>query len=81
MDYTQYRLYLERANKNDIPVWEVAYKFKEFYGVKDMSPESFKIIADKILTDPDTFKKMAKMLIAEGTRYDKTISAKCKIRI
>ena len=41
-DYTQYVLNLNKANLDPStpPTWDVAYSFKEFYGVKDLTPQS-----------------------------------------
>ena len=41
-DYTQYRLDLAKANAspNVTAVWDIAYSFKQLYGVKDLSAQS-----------------------------------------
>ncbi len=41
LDYAQYRLYLEEANKNGRDEWRVAYRFLDYYQVPDMSPRSY----------------------------------------
>jgi sphingomyelin phosphodiesterase len=53
VNYYQYRLDLDKWNKNTIgPIeWDLAYNFIEEYGVKDMSFESVDQVADKIKSD------------------------------
>lgn len=42
VDYDQFRLNLTDANLNptETPTWDIAYSFKELYGVKDLSAKS-----------------------------------------
>ena len=42
VNFDQYRLNLTKANfyPNTPPTWDLAYSFKEFYGVPDLSPQS-----------------------------------------
>lgn len=42
LDFQQYRLNLTKANLTPdvLPIWDVAYNFKEFYGLSDLSPSS-----------------------------------------
>ena len=76
VDYTQYRLYLSRANLLPRPVWEIAYKFTEFYGVRDMSPASFREVIMQIRAGTEVFKKAAQMWVAEGpVRYKQVVSS------
>ncbi len=48
LDYTQYRLYIEIANKQSFPEWQVAYRFKSYYNAKDMTPWSFALIVQQM---------------------------------
>ncbi len=48
LDYTQYRLYVEEANKNGRPDWRVAYKFRDYFQVPDMSPASFALVLERM---------------------------------
>ena len=42
LDFTSYRMNISQANlnPNTPPVWDAAYSFKEFYGVKDLTAQS-----------------------------------------
>jgi len=68
LDYDQYRFNLSKANKEDIPEWNLSYKFKEYYNVTNMRDYTLWQLANKILTQDSEFKKFAKMIYAEGPR-------------
>ncbi len=48
LDYAQYRLYIKEANKNLKDEWRVAYRFLSYYGVPDMSPNSYASIISRM---------------------------------
>lgn len=57
IDYTQYRLDLTKYNQLGPDVnleWDVAYTFKQEYGVPDMSPASMQTLWDKFSADYTT---------------------------
>ena len=47
-DYEQYRLYIDKANKNLQDKWEVAYRFLKYFDVPDMKPTSFAKIIERM---------------------------------
>ena len=47
VDYTQYRLYLDKANKDKNPIWEVAYTFKNYYDLEKADFNSARKIRDQ----------------------------------
>jgi sphingomyelin phosphodiesterase len=47
-DYAQYRFNLTKANLQDIPEWNLIYRFKEYYNVTDMHDRTFALIAQRI---------------------------------
>ena len=58
VNYYQYRLDLEKWNKNTTgPLeWDLAYSFLEEYDLKDMSFASFDKLAEKIKSNPEVAK-------------------------
>ena len=80
-DYEQYRMYINKTNeianqlrKSDYKeddlrktgVWEIAYKFKDFYGVESMDFEEVAKLIEKIPNDKDTAYKIIQMMHWEG---------------
>lgn len=68
LDYTQYRLYLEEANKNGIPEWKPSHKFTQLYGVPSLEYHNFDIVIHKMQTDNELFKKFMHNFYGEGPR-------------
>jgi len=58
LNYYQYRLDLDKANKNvEGPLeWDLGYSFLEEYGLKDMSFASFDELSEKIKSDREVAK-------------------------
>ena len=48
VDYHQYRMYVEEANKLDNAVWRLAYTFKFLYGVQSMDYQSIATAVERI---------------------------------
>ena len=48
LDYDQYRFYINQANRQGIIQWKIAYQFKRFYEVPDMSSQSFLTITHRM---------------------------------
>ncbi len=67
-DYEQYRLNLTKANAEDRPVWELAYKFRNYYHVGDMEDRTLAVLARKISHDDGHYRKFAWMQFAQGPR-------------
>lgn len=54
-DYVQYRLNLDRANKEGKATWEIAYTFKEYYGIEKVNVESsYKLVKNFYVLNPVT---------------------------
>eukprot|EP01022_Parablepharisma_sp_SALTPOND_P015628 TRINITY_DN2227_c0_g1_i1.p1 TRINITY_DN2227_c0_g1~~TRINITY_DN2227_c0_g1_i1.p1 ORF type:complete len:592 (-),score=27.80 TRINITY_DN2227_c0_g1_i1:44-1762(-) len=68
LDYTQYRLYLDEANKLLKAEWKVAYEFLKYFEVDDMSPQSFEKIIDRMENEKEYFKKAYLMYHSEERR-------------
>jgi len=57
VNYRQYRLHLDKWSNHPGPIeWDLGYSFVEEYNLPDMSPESFDLLADRILQNPDLAK-------------------------
>jgi len=48
IDYSQYRLNITEANLSDNPKWKLAYSFREYYNVTNMTDKMFYSLAAKI---------------------------------
>jgi len=66
IDYTQYRLYLDEANRKLKAEWKIAYKFREFYQVPNMRPYWFQYIILRMESDAEYFKRIYKIYRNEG---------------
>jgi len=74
LDFIQFRLYLDKANKNeDHAEWDIAYQFTKLYGVNNMSFPEFEKIDYKIKTDPNLWKRMVDLEFSEGNRGKQNI--------
>lgn len=81
-DFEQYRMYLDKANKAADNVrksknytsqdlwntgqWEVAYRFKEYYGLDSMNFEELAKLVERTKTDKKLSEKLIKMMHCEG---------------
>ncbi len=68
VDYVQYRLYIDEANKNGVAEWKQAYRFSEFFKVPSLDYYNFPIVLDKLNKDPELFKRFMDMFWSEGPR-------------
>jgi hypothetical protein len=75
IDYIQYRLYIDKADKRDEAVWEVAYRFSEFYEVETLDYKYFPGIIEKIGKDREEFQRFTTMMYSEGPRGPKLFNA------
>lgn len=66
LDYYQYRLYIDDANKNDKPEWKLVYSFRGFYNVPNMDYENYRVAVKKLQTEKELFDRFAINLWAEG---------------
>lgn len=41
VDHETWAMDLDESNLKDTPIWELKYTYKDSYGLKDLSPESF----------------------------------------
>lgn len=70
LDYTQYRLYLNKTSGDKEPVWEVAYEFKKFFGVSSMRNKDFVTAVEVLKKNKEKFKGFVRNLWGEGPRGD-----------
>jgi len=75
IDYIQYRLYIDKADKEDKAVWEVVYRFSESHGVETLDYKHFPGIIEKIGKDRKKFENFTKMMYSEGPRGLKLFNA------
>jgi len=68
LDYHQYRLLLEDANKSGKPEWKESYQFTKFFGVPNLDLNVFPTIVDKLNKDENLFKKFMYYFWLEGPR-------------
>ena len=68
LDYVQYRLYIEEANRNRVPEWKKAYRFTELYQVPNLDYNNFQVIVDRINNDTSLYHTFLDMFLAEGPR-------------
>eukprot|EP00830_Metopus_es_P007475 TRINITY_DN170_c0_g3_i1.p1 TRINITY_DN170_c0_g3~~TRINITY_DN170_c0_g3_i1.p1 ORF type:complete len:654 (-),score=102.60 TRINITY_DN170_c0_g3_i1:24-1892(-) len=68
IDYVQYRLYIDEANKNETIYWRQAYRFSDFYGLPNLDYYRFPSIVAKMQTNPAFFTQVMNLLWAEGPR-------------
>jgi len=66
LDFVQYRLYLNKTNES--AVWEKAYRFTEFYEVRNLRFDNFNNIAQKIQNNNEFYTKIMNIYWAEGPR-------------
>ncbi|GFS14477.1 sphingomyelin phosphodiesterase [Elysia marginata] len=57
LDYTQYYVDLEEANRDGSITMKVQYQFTEEYGLPDMSPDSFAALSERVITNWSDFQK------------------------
>ena len=68
LDYVQYRLYVDEANKNGVAEWKVAYRFTTFFSVPNLDYYHFPRIVHRMNQDASFFKSFMDMFWAEGPR-------------
>jgi len=51
LDYAQYRLWIDESNKKREPIWNVTFKFKEYYEVDSMQVKDFEKALQKMKID------------------------------
>lgn len=54
-----YSMDIDQANTQDYPSWELLHDYKEEYGMKDLSPDSFLELAERIKIDQVTANKFS----------------------
>ena len=71
IDYLQYRLNLEEANKgNNPPKWEAKYRATEFYQVENLTQiEKIKQYVLNIENDEDTYNQSLEAFFAGGPQH------------
>ena len=70
LDYTQYRLYLNKIEPNKEPIWEVAYSFKDFFKLPTMD---FLAAVEKLKVDRELFNRYVRNFWGEGPRGDELL--------
>eukprot|EP00831_Metopus_contortus_P018170 TRINITY_DN17737_c0_g1_i4.p1 TRINITY_DN17737_c0_g1~~TRINITY_DN17737_c0_g1_i4.p1 ORF type:complete len:178 (-),score=34.46 TRINITY_DN17737_c0_g1_i4:34-567(-) len=66
LDYYQYRLYLDEANRKLEAEWKIAYRFLDYFQVTDMSPKSYDKVIQRLEKDEEYFLKIYKQAKQEG---------------
>lgn len=55
MDHETWTMDLEEANNIDEPHWYRLYSAKNAYNIEDLSPNSWNILIERLVEDPDLF--------------------------
>jgi len=77
VDWYQYHFYLNASNKEKKPVFKHAYTFRKWLDVPDMSPQSFQLILQRILTNETYAVNYLNMRVSRTDNY-KSCNEECR---
>ncbi len=73
VDFDTIRLYVDKANKNDDPRWELAYRFTTYYGYRDAALENVVDLAQRLIIDRDLTSKFVRMKTCESPNWKRNL--------